>query len=209
MSQHLRIRRESAALLLGLLIASAIVAGLVALPAAADRAIEIPKNAKYKGSSLSSEAAAKQGLACLQDDKGAMTCFDSTQALAASSAASREATKADGSKSASAARKRPRKQAIAAADCGVPPDAMAITQHQDFNWNIIGWVVAGYARGNWYNLTGSYANSASSVSAGNHSGYLADATGGGGQRLRLEINQCERYLSWKYFNARAESRYRN
>lgn len=195
---------------LGMIAAAIAVLALAAAPAnGAERGINIAKNAKYKGATISSNEAAERGLACLQDAAGVLNCFDSAEELAASTAASREAVRADGANAATTARKRARRKAVAAADCGVPPTAMAITQHQDFNWNIVGWVIAGYARQSWYNMTGSYANSASSVSAGNHSGYLANEPNGGSTRLRLEVNQCERYLSWVYFNDRAESRYRN
>lgn len=172
------------------------------------RVIDIQPNASYKGGTIKSETAAKRGLACVQEASGKLTCFDTPEEMASSEVAQTESLKASGLTTASAAGKK--RRARASVDCGLPWDGMGITQHIDFNYTQpTGWQIAGYARQNWYNMSGSYANSATSVSAGNHSGYLADNYGGGTPRLRLEINQCESSLSRVAFNDRAQSRYRN
>lgn len=173
----------------------------------AERSVEM-KNATYEGRTISSDAAARRGLSCIQEASGVLNCFDSKQQLLDSPIAAREEAKANGASTATVAKKR-RKSAKISADCNLPANAQAISEHGDFNYNVIGWNVIGYARQNWYNMTGEYRNAASSVSAGDHSGYLADNVGGGTPRLRLEVRQCERWLSRVYFNDRAESRYRN
>lgn len=173
----------------------------------AERAIGM-KSASYEGSTISSDAAARKDLSCIQEESGALSCFDTKQELVDSPVAAREEAKAIGTTVASVA-KKPQRRAKVVNDCGVPHNAMAISEHGDFNYPGNGWNIAGYARQNWYDMTGGYANSASSVSAGDHSGYLADNVRGGTPRLRLEIGQCERWLSRLYFNDRAQSRYRN
>lgn len=196
------------------LMACAVVAAVVAVGFAHDataavRGIDMAKDAQYNGTTISRESAASKNLSCIEGSSGQMTCFDTMAELESSSLAAQEAAKSEGGSVGSISRKANKPKARASADCRLPADAMVITENTDFNYRVFGWQIVGYARQNWYNMTGGYANSASAVSAGNHSGYLADRTNGGSTRVRVEVNECEEYLSRRAFNDRAESRYRN
>lgn len=184
--------------------------GASQIASGAARTIGIQPKAGYHGTTISPDTAAKRGLSCIQKADGKLECFDSDAEAAASPVAAEEKAKADGGSAPTAGvAKRKRHRARASVDCRFPSDAMAITQNRDFNYSANGWNIAGYARQNWYDMTGAYANSATSLSAGNHTGYLANGRGGSGQRLNIQINDCYYNMTYQAFNDKAESRYRN
>lgn len=164
---------------------------------AAAKQVNLPSKAKYNGTTIATDQAASSDLDCFQSESGALTCFDTFEAMTNSAAARAEAPSASISKS---------KKARAASGNSF----MLITEHSYFNGYVNGWTIAGYARQNWYNLSGGYDNSATSVDAGNHSGYLAQYLNGGGRRLNRPIySECYNLSGCDNFNDITSSRYRN
>lgn len=194
-------------------IAFALLVPAVSVGATGTKVVDIQKQVSYEGSSLTSNEAANRGLTCIQKADGSLVCFASKEEAVASETAASEAAKADPGNHgvAGISRKRNSRGRTADVACQYPSTAMSIAQHSNFNNNstIPGWEIIGYARQNWYNMTGAYANSATSLSAGNHTGYLADYTGGGGPRLNIGIGVCYSNMTNQGFNDRAQSRYRN
>lgn len=173
------------------------IAMLTLAAQAGAKQVNMPSNAKYDGAVISTEQAASSDLACFQSESGALSCYDSFEAMKNSPAALAEAPKASVSRN---------KKARAASG----NTFMLITEHSYFNQYVGGWTIAGYARQNWYNLNGGYDNSATSVDAGNHSGYLAQYLNGGGRRLNRPIySECYNLSGCDNFNDITSSRYRN
>jgi hypothetical protein len=199
---------------------SAMLVALVALIAIASSSTAAttgkgiqPTNAVFDGTNITPDQAADRGLTCIQKADGALSCF-SSKAEALKSPVARSEAKAIGESSptsdgtASVSKKRGKK-GKAAYFGGAGETYMEIARDTDFYTGSGGWDILGYAEGNWYDMSGGYANSGSSASSGNHSGYLADNYGGGTPRLRFEVGDfygCLCYASW---NDRAQSRYRN
>lgn len=195
---------------LGVVVLSAVaLLATVQLATAAPNVIGMQPEASYNGTSIPVNDAAKLGLACIQRETGKMVCFDSRAEAAASPVAASEARKS-GATVADSSVARKKHRARASVDCNYPDNAMVITRDRDFNWNSTGWQLIGYARQTVYAMSGGYNNSATSLSGGNHSGWLADNQNGSGQRATIGVGGCSFNLSVGYgFNDRAGSRYRN
>lgn len=170
--------------------------------------VPMKSTATYKGTAISTEQAAKRGLACVERADGSMSCYDTEQEAVSSSVARSEAAKSGAAGSVGATISKNRRRAKVSAEVGANNPYMWITRDVLFNNNLNsgGWSIFGSARQNWYDMTGSYRNAASSVSAGNHSGYLADSYAGAGTRWRVDLNRD--HAVWTP-NDRADSRYRN
>lgn len=174
----------------------------------ADSVGEMGPTATYNGGEIPTDRAAEMGLDCLQRANGKLVCFDSAEELESSRAAAAE-RKAAGTYAKSATKRSSKRSSKRRKTSRTASSItyMWLTQHKDFT----GWSIKGYARQNWYNLTGSYNDAVSAADAGNHSGYLAKNYNGGGARLHFyQYQEVWNFaLEAPSYNDQISSRYRN
>lgn len=202
--------RSSGALALALLALAGAGAATAGAQGAADvqheaaaSAIELPATFTYGGKSISRDGAAAKGLSCNQTERG-VTCFDSQSAALRAMGVSPEGEPAQ----ARASKRRGGPRAKAALYCeannGRP---LVLFEHGEFG----GWNLNAFTRQQWHNLSGSYANNASSYRMGGHSGHISDAPNGGSWWYPGPTGICSegQHMGAYNWTDRAESRYRN
>lgn len=166
-------------------------------------AVEMPAAFTYGAKSISRDAAAALDLSCNQTESG-VTCYNSQGAALRAMGVGPEGTPAE----AWASKRRGGPRAKAALYCeannGRP---LVLFEHGDYG----GWNLNAFTRQQWHNLSGSYANNASSYRMGGHSGHISDNPNGGSWWYPGPTGICDEGAHMGAYNwtDRAESRYRN